>query len=223
MTNTELKQHFEKMMFLRDAKYKGKDFDKLLDSAIRYGKEDFWGAYPWAFKEKRDTVTTTAGTETVELPDDFDGLLSVIEDTTTYGRKLVRLSADEYDRLVPDSDSRNNATPAYYKVYYDIDNAVWKLALYPTPNATITLYINYHVIEDNNEIPEKYVSGVLAGVAKHLNLPGSPEYLAASQAFVFEVERLKKVDRPVVETPTQFLTEYESSQAGDKKWYENWD
>jgi len=186
-------------MFVRDKGKPDKQIKELIKQAIIDGKNDFRGAFPWAFKEVHDTVTTTASEETVELPDDFEGLLSVVEHTSISGYKLRKYAPDSYDRLVPDSESLYEGTPLMYKVYFDDD--VWKLSLYPTPNAAINLYITYHKMGD---IPDKYIGGLKAAIAKHLAWPGSAEWQGAEKAFITEVERLKQVDNPDVEGISHF-------------------
>lgn len=211
MTDKELKAYFQKLIFLTKNKAKGKTIEELVDRAIVDGKDDFRGAYSWAFKEKHDTVTTTSAQETVELPEDFEGLMSVVQRTSTYGGKLRKYGADEYDRLMPRSTAHTNDTPYMYKVYFDGADDVWKLALYPTPNAAITLYLTYHIM---GEIPDKYVGGLKAAVAKHLCWPGSDEWMKAENAFLMEIERLKGIDDPDVEGITRFLDSGDEIERG---------
>ena len=184
---------------------KGGDVSNLIDSAIDAGRHDFWGAAPWVFKENHTTVTTTESTETVDLPDDFDGLVSVVNHENTVGRKLSKLTPDEYSRMIPYAEGLSEGTPGFYKVYYDQSNAVWRLALYPVPDSEITLYVTYHTITVNGEIPNKYIGGLITGISKYLLLPGSQDWLAANQAFLMEIERLKQVDNVDVETIGRFL------------------
>lgn len=193
MTKDELGKYFTRLakVYLKE---KGTDINELVKSALVSGQEDFLGAVPWAFKERHTTVTTTASTESVELPDNFDGLLSVVEKETSTGGKLTKYSPDEYDRLVPDSAGQNEGTPTAYKIYFD---GVWKLALSPTPSSAITLYITYHSLD--GYIPNKFIGGLIATIAKYLYLPGSPEWNGAFSASVAEIERLKRVDTADVE------------------------
>lgn len=191
-----------------------------MEDAIIAGLDDFWASAPWVFKENSTTVSTTNGQETIDLPDDFAGLLSVRERETDDGRKLIKLSKSEYDRLVPYSADISNNTPAYYKLYYNSDDGVWKLALYPTPDAAIDLYINYHVIEVGGQVPEKYTAPLVAAVGKYIYMPGSEQRSATMNEFVAEVERIKREDDPDVEEPGKFLDAHEALQAREKKWYE---
>ena len=204
MTLKKLENYFLRLakVYLKET---GTDMDKLVKQALVSGREDFLGAAPWAFKEKHDTITTTASTETVDLPEDFEGLISVIEKDTTWGRKLQKYTPDEYDRLVPDSAGQSNNTPYAYKVYFDGSDEKWKLALYPTSSSAVTLYLTYHTIEEGGEIPSKYIGGLTAGVAQYLFMPGSTEWTGAYNAFMSQIARLKLVDNPDVESIGRML------------------
>jgi len=220
MTRSTIEKHLQTLLFV-NKQAKGKDVDSLIGSAISMGYEDFWGAYPWAFKETHDTVTTTASTETVELPDDFDGIVSAVEHETTDGRKLRKLSPDEYDRLIPYSEDLTTDTPAYYKVYYDREDEVWKLALYPTPDSAISLYITYHTIENGGEVPGKYIGGLYASIGKYITMFGTKERQAAIMEANAEIERLKIIDGPNADgTIGRFLDAWEAEGPRSKRWYE---
>lgn len=221
MTTGELKDYFQRLLFLYTEK-KTTEAEKLVDAAIILGKEDFWAAYPWAFKRNDTTLTTVASTETVDMPNDFEGICSIREHQSDNGRKLIRLNEDEYDRLIPYSADLATDTPSYYKIYYNSDDQIWRAAFYPTPNAAITLYLTYHVIEDVGTIPNKYTAGLVATIAKYLVPTWSKERRAASEEAAKEVVKLIGQDDPDVEVPSRFLDAYESIQPRNKKWYEEW-
>ena len=204
MTNKELNEYFVRLakVYLKNS---SKDMRKLVESAIESGRDEFWGAVPWAFKEKHVTITTTESTETVDLPDDFEGIVSVIEKSSNTGFKLQKYADDEYDRLIPDSTSLNEGTPSIYKVYYDREENLWRLALYPTPSAAISLYLTYHTMSESGAIPQKYIGGLVAGIAQYLYVPGTPSWAGAHNAFLSQVERLKQVDNPDVGSVTRIL------------------
>lgn len=202
MTTGNLEDYFKKLIFLW-RKEKGKEINKFIKNIVAMGKNDFRGAYPWAFKETHGTITTTESSETVELPSDFEGLGGVVEHETLSGRKLRKYSPDMYDELVPYSEGLNEGTPQIYKIYYDDNDGVWKLALYPTPDSAISLYISYHVIGDN--IPDKFIGGIIAACGKYFYMPGSLERRAAIDEFEREVARLILVDSPDVEPISKVL------------------
>jgi hypothetical protein len=218
LTDNEFKKYLKNLYFHTNEANKGGTFDKLLKGAIKAGRSDFWGAYPWAFKEKYSTVTTTESQETVDLPDDLDSIISVREKTTTNGRKLVKYASDEYDRLIPSSGDLNEGTPQMYKIYYDSEDAVWKLAMYPTPSAAITLYLHYHTMSDNGTIPDKYIAGLTAAVGKYMSPPGSVVRTNAILEFNAEVERLKLTDNVDVEPISRFHDS--SDEPRDFDWSE---
>ena len=205
MTNKELGDYFKRLAKVYINQGKGSDMKGLIESALITGREDFWGAVPWAFKEKHTTVTASASSETVDLPDDFEGLVSVIERDSSNGFKLQKFGSDEYDRLVPYSSGLSENTPDIYKVYFDGEEGVWRLALYPTPSSATTLYLTYHTVEDGGRIPKKYIGGLVAGIAQYLFIPGSAEWNGAHTAFLSQIERLRMIDNPDVESLSRFL------------------
>lgn len=192
MTTTELLQYFKGLFFKAKGVNPSRVDENLIKQAIAMGLSDFCGAYNWAFREIHDTITTTESSETVDLPSDFVGIVSLREHTSSSGYMLRHVGADEYDRTIPDSTALNEGTPKMYKVYYDDNEGVWRVALYPTPDAAITLYLSYHSL--GVTVPEKYVGGITAAVAKHLAYPGSTEWMSANNAMLMEIERLKVVD-----------------------------
>jgi len=207
----DVKAYFRKLYFQEKAKKLDK---KLLTITILAGKEDFWSAYPWAFKENTTTITTTDGQETVDLPYDFEGLLNVKERDTSDGFKLTKLSPSEYDRLIPYSEDLPNYIPHTYKVYYDRGNSTWRLALYPTPNGAITLYVSYHVLEDGGNIPQKYISALITSTAKYFFMPGSVSYGSAANAFDIEIEKLKKLENVDIEEAGKMLDSSDAPNLG---------
>lgn len=221
MTRKSLEEHIKRLYALHKGKA-DKTVTDAIGGAIVAGYEDFWNSYHWAFKEMHDTLTTTADQETVDLPDDFEGIVSVVERTSDKGRKLSKMTPEEYDRLLPYSGDYTHSTPEYYKVYYDRADDLWKLALYPTPDSAISLYITYHILEDNTDPPNKFVAALMPAVWKYMFIPGSPEYQAAHNSFIIEVERLKMTDDPNREGVSRFLTENEAAPERKDKWYDPW-
>ena len=71
MTLVELNDYFKDLLFLWDGK-KSKGMNNLIEASILGGLDDFWGAYPWAFKEAYVPITTTESKETVNLPENFE-------------------------------------------------------------------------------------------------------------------------------------------------------
>ena len=218
MTNKQLKDYFARLakVWLKE---KNVDFTELIDSALVSGRDEFWGAAPWAFKERHVTLTTTESQETVNLPDDFEGIVSVIERETSTGFKLQKYTPDEYDRLVPDSAGQSEGDPKIYKVFYNIEEGLWQLALYPTPSSAISLYLTYHTMEDGGTIPKKYIGGLVAGIAQFLFIPGSTQWMGAHNAFLAQIERLKTIDDPDVETIGRFLDASDQPKEWDFEEY----
>jgi hypothetical protein len=189
---TFLTEYFSKLYLRLDPKNKGKDFNDLLQDAITLGIRDFVASVPWAFRQKTDTVTTTVSSKTVEMPTDLDGLISITEHTTNNGRKLVKYGEDEFDRIIPDSESMNTGTPGIFKIYYNFEDGLWKIDVYPTPDAAISLYVSYIAMVDDS--PEKFYPGIVAAVGKYMNPPGSKERAECMVEMTAEVERLRAVD-----------------------------
>lgn len=220
MTTKELQSYFKNLFFLVGKS--DKKINDLIDDAILAGKEDFWTAAPWVFKEKHDTLTTTASTETVDLPDDFDGILSIRERTSANGQKLVKMTASQYDQMMPYSASHSEDTPRYYKVYYDDTDEIWKVALFPVPSAAISLYLTYMVMGDSSDSGKKYTAGIVAAVGKFLTMPGSVEKDKAILQFNAEIERLKSEDDPDKELPQRIMDSSNAMPVVPEYWWGEW-
>ena len=86
------------------------------------------------FNETTATLVTVAGTATVALPADFYELRS-IRLSSTPDAKLIYLTPDELDTVLPDKSDRERPR------YYTIEGLNLRLA--PTPDAVYTLPIGY--------------------------------------------------------------------------------
>jgi hypothetical protein len=219
MTDQDIKDYFVRLMVATKT-FSAKDATGIVDMALQAGKRDFSNSHNWTFRQKSDTVTTTAAQETVDLPTDFDGMLSVRERTTTDGRKLIELPADEYDRQIPYSADLTNDTPKYYKAAYDVNSGIWQLFLYPTPNAAISLYITYLTSNVDN-IPEKFLPALLSCIAKYIVLPGSKEHWSATNTANAEMARLIPMDTPSQSGISRMLEEEEATQPRSQRWWED--
>ncbi len=221
MTTKKLVEYIKRLSFTH-LKLKGKDMDKIVTFAVETGIDEFWGAVPWAFKKKKETITTTASQESVDLPEDFDGIISIVEKTTTNGMKLIKYEADKYDRLIPDSESQNEGTPKIFKIGYNGDDGVWQANLYPTPSDAISLYVTYHSIEEGGEIPDKYLGGLIATIAQYLFIPGSANWIGANQASITQIERLKLIDDPDVGPVTRILDSSDEPDMINDNWFDEY-
>ena len=219
MTDKDVTDYFVQLM-VASKNFTPKDARGVIDLALLAGKRDFMNANRWMFRRKADTLTTTAATETVDLPDDFDGMISVREKTTTDGRKLIELPSDEYDRQVPSSADLTNDTPKYYKIDYNAANGIWKLYLYPTPNAAISLYLSY-LSSSIESVPEKFLPAYMACIAKYIVLPGTKEHWSAINTANAEMARLIPMDTPSQSDVSKFLEEEEATQPRSQRWWED--
>lgn len=200
METKDLEDYFKAQFYQSKGKAPNKEDKKFITMAIRFGKKDFHGAFPWAFREKHDTITTTGSQSWVTLPDDLDGIISVREKTTSQGRKLRKFAPDEYDRLFPDPVSMRTRTPEVYKIYYDDEESEWRLDMYPAPGSAITLYLAYQTLEQGGVIPDKYVAGLKIAIDRFMIPSGNINaWNMATAAFNVEIERLKLVDNIDVE------------------------
>jgi len=219
MTDKDVADYFVQLM-VASKNFTPKDATGIMRLAQIVGKQDFINSHAWTFKQKTEILTTTAGTETVDLPSDFDGIISLIERTSTHGNKLLELPTDEYDRNIPYSTSLTNDTPKYYKVDYEANYGIWRLYLYPTPSAAISLYLSY-LSSSVEGVPEKFMPAYMACIAKYIVLPGSPEHMSATNTANMEIDRMILVDTPSHSEVSKILEEEEATQPRNYKWYED--
>lgn len=100
------------------------------------------------------TVSTSAGTATYSLPQDYMGHVTILCDY----KKLTRIGAREFDELVYTDDEENegsdqlqldvssDATSGFPEYY--IDRGMY-FELYPKPDATYTLTMKYYAQPDD--------------------------------------------------------------------------
>ncbi len=206
MTLDDIKLHLQ--LSLTADKVDFPDMDEHVHRAVVMGLEEFWGAYSWNFKATEIPFTIDGSTNDYDLPDNFESIKSVREETSASGGHLRFYLKEDFDNMVPKISSTSTGTPAIYTIYRNAD-AGWKIKLYPNVGASTVIYLDYFVStpSDATAVPEKFVHGVLAFAAKHAYPFGHIGKLNAQRAAAVELKALIKKDRIDNSRMTVMLTE----------------
>jgi len=170
-----------------------------LDTSIEESAQYLWDAFPWSWKERTDTFTSSTGTETYELPSDVDTILEI-----TYGtnKRKVEPLPDHRISEIYSNQARSGSEVYYYSFVSATPDAI-TIRLTPTPDGTDTFYYDYvkkMQSGDLTAIPDKLHSIVLLGANIYLttgDLYGAPTLQMA-------VERAILNDKPIRHRSTAF-------------------
>lgn len=101
-----------------------------------------WTMHPWKFRRKRTTLTATAGTATLALPDDFASMDDRwIEDESDQGEFRFTTDAEEFERLRRAND---DATGVPELALIEADGSGgWQLRFCPAPDSADSYVIVY--------------------------------------------------------------------------------
>ena len=194
MTNKNMREHLSAI--LTADKIDIPDMSEHADRAIAVGIAEFWGAYPWTFRNSDTTLTISSSAEEYNLPSDFDSIVSLREQDSSNGLKLSRKIKEDFDELAPKLSAHATGNPQIYTIYRDSDNKT-KIAFFPQPSSSTTYYITYHREAPSalSGIPTKMHGGVLNFAAKHAYPFGSQGRSAAASMALVELGRLIKTDK----------------------------
>lgn len=171
------------------------DVEDRVNTAIDIGLEDFWGSWDWYFKTKEATFTVTTTADNYALPDDFGGLIQMVEQASSNGGELVYKDKEEFDRLVPLPSSESSDTPTIFTVYQDDDS--WRVAFFPRPNTTMNF--NLYYVMDNpasvDTIPKQFTGGLVITCAKYIPRLDSPKGLLLEQREELIHNKLKRMNK----------------------------
>lgn len=173
------------------------DRDGYIGSAIKLAMVTLWSAWDWSFKFKDTTLSITTSVESYDLPDDFAGIRTIRERTTTSGARLFYLPKEEFDRLIPNQTVIAEGTPQYFTIFRDNENDIWKISFFPRPGSAMTLYIDYATVSLSNidTLPEVAEPAFWACFKNEL-YPAS--HVGKNTAMIekrTEIEELKKHDK----------------------------
>jgi len=113
---------------------------------------------PWRWLMAEAAITTTSGVETIDLPADF-AALQVGSDIFAADGNWGRLCLVEpLHMLHLRSQTPSSGRPAYYSPIFEPNELLWRLQLWPKPDAAIGLRVPYRrrvaAMADTTERPQ---------------------------------------------------------------------
>jgi hypothetical protein len=177
-----------------------------INFCIENGLSDFWNCYGWSWRTRPYSLSITTEAEQYVLPDDFAGIRTVRQKTSTYGGEVVYMAKEQFDREYPKATDYTSGYPQLCTTYYDKDNEAWYIKFMRVPEVGTTVYIDmYTTTSAIEDVPDGFESGLMASVEKYLYPLGSAERFSAQKNYREEVSRLKATDSPFRGHLTQML------------------
>lgn len=157
------------------------DINDRVNAAIEIGIPAFWGAWNWYFKRKQVTFSVTATATSYDAPDDFGGLVKIVEQDSTSGGDLAFFAQEEFNRLFPKPAGDASGRPVAVTCFMDAGD--WKLQFYPRPNVAMDFDLVYEIDTAHSveEIPKGFEDGVVIWCAKYIPRMASSAGLAMEQ------------------------------------------
>lgn len=176
----------------------------LIKLALRVGLADLWHAKRWTFRRRELELTIGSEAERYELQKDVCAIMVPREKSSTYGKGLIYVSKDEFDRINPRPVSHSGGVPQLCTMYQDGDNKY--IQFFPPPNIT-PVYLSYLVDTPAtlDHVPDVAQAALVASIAKYVYEPGSAKYLAADAAAEKEIAKLEVQDSPYAEEMWRFF------------------
>ena len=169
------------------------EYKVLIRRAIEIGLDDFWHAGDWTFKQRRHAFTVSTTTNLYDLPDDFEGMVGVTDETNEGGGELIYLSNEDFKLAFPDPDYSSSSSPQVFTIYEN--EGVRRISFYPPPSAG-TYYLEMHTKVPNNvgAIPARATAALVAVIEKYLVPIGSMARQAAEGNAMNELNKLANRD-----------------------------
>lgn len=154
----------------------------------------FTGKKPWSFCRQTETLTTDAN-GVITFSDDFDGTITMREQTSTSGGWIKVWSEEKFDYELPRLDNLSGSYAAVCKVYKS--DGTWYGQMAP-PVSSQSIYVTYkRKITNISEIDESVLDGVIAVAHTLLIRPNEPGYLEAQTVMKQKIKDLWKTDKQV--------------------------
>lgn len=114
-----------------------------LYSYLNLGQRQIVTDAPWVLGVKEGSLTTTNGVQAYSLASDFYNMKALWD--TTNSRRVFPARPSEWSEAVEAVSTVASGTPRAYMIsYFDPDDEVWKMRLYPTPNGAYSLKYFYY-------------------------------------------------------------------------------
>ena len=114
------------------------DIAEYLEFVIDSGMNDLWNKENWSFRSRSYTLVTD-GTGTYQMPEDFEGVISVRETGSQNGNDLDIYTKEEYDSMITKPSAHAAGYPQAMCFYYNSNEGRWYADVFPTPTGTMNI------------------------------------------------------------------------------------
>lgn len=209
MTTAELIQYVAHM-------YGKKATDKSIEMAVKMGVEYFLGEKPWSFIRGIITLTTDSD-GIIEFPEDYDGVHTLREQSSSAGGWIQPWSESKFDGTVPRLDNLTGSYPVVCKVYEQDGTTYGQMA---PPVGSMDIYVSYKRKGQATDIPDKFSYGVLDAVHAALALPGTGAYRETRKERGDAIKKIWKADRQTWSTIWRSMDD--EDVRAHMKWWGVW-
>ncbi|MFA5382270.1 MAG: hypothetical protein WC356_03825 [Candidatus Micrarchaeia archaeon] len=174
------------------AKLYGREIaDPLVVNACQMAVNSFSGTRPWSFT-CANTTKTANSSGIITFDEDFDGVITMRENTSSSGGWIQVWPVEKFDWEVPRLDNLTGSYPKVCKVYYE--DGEWKGQL--APPVAVDVYITYKKdITNIADIPAKFIPGLVAYANFFMTTPVQAEHGMAEVILTKIIKKLWREDR----------------------------
>lgn len=194
MTDAQLKSYLNIQMELLELS--PGDKEKYIDFCITSGKNDLWNCYGWSFRTRQYDITTD-GSQEFTMPEDFEGIASMVEKGSQEGNDIDIYSKEEFDSIVPKPSAHATSYPSAAYFRYDRNVQRWLVGFFPTPTSGITISCQIATREPGSvsSFPQKSEAALIASCLRFLHKSGSGARNSANYEYKEEVRKLQVSDQ----------------------------
>lgn len=171
------------------------DRSDRVNRAIELGSDEFWGSWDWFFTNKEITFSVSDTATSYDLPDDFGGLIKIVEQANSSGGDLTYKHKDDFDGMIPLPSGEATGTPILVTTY--MDDGKYKIAFHPRPNGAMDFNLFYKIRRPLSvaAIPNAFTSGVMVACAKYIPRMDSPNGMILERRYEATLRRLKVMNK----------------------------
>lgn len=216
-TNEDYIRYFTNVV--RAAKIELDSVQEYVSDAVNSGRNRFWGANNWTFKQRVATLSLDTSAESYDLPQDFQGMKTLREQNSNSGLRLKYFPREEFDRMVPKLSAFQTGYPQIYTIF-GATSGQRKIRFYPQPTAQDLDMLYYCLAPtDTSAIPDSHQSGVKAAIAVDIYLPGMRGFESAYNEFIAEIKRLQIVDKSDMSDYTKYQDDTDRTITETLPWF----
>lgn len=216
-SEAEYIEYFTQVVALLELKLS--DVEKYVKNAVRAGVMRFWGASDWSFKQGISSLAITSASDYWNLPSDFDSMLSIREENSQNGMKLIFMSKESFDEYVPKQGIWDSNYPTVATIF-NTSTSQKVISLYPRPSALTLPFLYIRTTPDNvHDVPDKFHSCLEPAIAVSIYPPKYNQRRVVRNEFLSEIKRLEVQDQSDRSRNLNFFLENSNPSQEQLRWW----